>query len=162
MRDRLFCATLWRALPVFVLALLFSLASNPERAVSKTCESYAPDHILVRMNEGASAEAIEKMKSLNGDGAEYESRGLEGLWVVNVPAGLTVLEAVELYKASPDVDFAHPDYYLYSPEDPCMQGLNAEIVGDPDSVRVNQELTLTVTVSNGGPDEVTGAKVFGA
>ena len=41
-----------------------------------------------------------------------------------------------------------------------MQDLNTEIVGTPDPVKVNQELTLTVTVSNYGPDEVTGAEVF--
>ena len=110
--------TIWRVLPIVLVTLSIGLGASAERAVSTTCENYAPDHILVRMNEGASAEAIEKMKSLNGDGAEHDSRGLDRLWVVYLPAGLTVPEVVELYRASPDVEYAHPDYYLYFPEDP--------------------------------------------
>jgi hypothetical protein len=55
------------------------MLSAAERAVSQTCESYARDHILVKMDDGDSAGDIETMKPLNGDGEEHESRGLENL-----------------------------------------------------------------------------------
>jgi uncharacterized repeat protein (TIGR01451 family) len=79
--------------------------------------------------------------------------------VVTLPAGLSVPEAVDLYEASPGVEYAQPNYYYFIPEHPCAHPLGTETSGSPEPVRINQELTLTATVTNGGPDEATEAQV---
>ncbi|CAA9405219.1 MAG: Alkaline phosphatase [uncultured Rubrobacteraceae bacterium] len=139
--------------------------SGPAASQEDCGPGYATDHILVKMEAGASAESVEKMEELNGAGAEEESQGLADLWVVDLPDGLTVPEAVDLYEASPEVEFAQPDYHYYLPEDPCAQPreprLVTEISDSSDPAWVGDYLTYTVTIRNEGLGVATNVEVFG-
>ena len=143
-------------LAALVAAVFFALAGpGAERATSQeACDpEYDTGHILVRMEPDASDEALEAMKTLNGDGAEYESRGLENLWIVDLPAGLAVLEAVSLYGASDGVAYAEPDHET-RPE-ACEEtgaGLGLSLSDRPDPVFVGGTLDYEVTVTNSGPE----------
>lgn len=149
-------------LPVLAaVVLLTGSVLVPKEASSQSCDgpSYATDHIIVKMREGASAESIDRMKGLNGEGKEEESA--PGLWVVELPAGLSMPEAVELYAASPDVEYAEPDYLL-STEQGCSgdgAGLEIDLSDSPDPVLVGGELLYKATVRNHGPDVATNMEV---
>ncbi len=97
-----------------VVVSLISVGHDPERALSQSSveSSYASDHILVKFKEGTPAESIARIEALNGTDTE-EVLPLGGVRVVDLPAGLTVTEAIELYETIPGVEFAEPDYFLF-------------------------------------------------
>ncbi len=162
--ERLSPGPSWIALPVVAVVLLVGLAFGVRSASSQeSCgdPGYATDHILVKMREGASVESLDLMKGLNGEGKE-EFLPLSRIWVVGVPAGKTAPEAVELYKASPDVEYAELDAHVY-PEQACAgdgggTGL-VDFTGTPDPVVVGQDLTYTANVRNYASGATTDATV---
>jgi thermitase len=105
--------------------------------------AFAPDRILVKVEDSAPAGSI---ASINREtDASVEDRiPNSGVSVVDLPADLSVKEAVELYEASPQVDYAEPDYKVslaqstLAPDDPGfsnMYGLNntGQTGGTPDA-----------------------------
>lgn len=132
-----------------------ALASAPKQALSQDCgeTTDVPDRILVKMAAGASDESVERMKNLNGEGAEEKSV-VADLWVVDVPAGLSVTEAVELYEGSPEVVYAEPDYRMV-PEQPCPPGgasIEVALSDSPDPVFVGDNLFYGASIRNHGPE----------
>ncbi|WP_166172414.1 S8 family serine peptidase [Rubrobacter tropicus] len=155
-------ATVFAVLALILAVCIAALAGpGAGRASSQeACDpGYDTGHILVRMEPDASAEALDAMKALNGEGGEYESRGLERLWIVTLPAGLTVPEAVALYGASEGVAYAEPDHKVYLPEDDPAQAcqetgaaVRLTLSDQPDPVFVGGTLLYESTVRNGGPE----------
>jgi thermitase len=105
-----------------ILILIGILGTSPEQARSETKPSdpsagtgeqaFAPGRIIVKAEEEAPANAVE---SLNREyDASIESRlPLSDVEVVDLPKDLSVSEAVERYEASPNVEYAEPDYVVY-------------------------------------------------
>ena len=91
--------------------------------------AFVPGRILVKLREGAPADAIESLNRENDARVEEKIPRLE-VSVVDLPEGLSVTEAVERYEASRHVEYAEPDYKMYpamTPDDPSyskMSNLN--------------------------------------
>lgn len=113
-----------------ILILLGILGTSPEQAFSETKPSalgagtgeqaFAPGRIIVKAEEGAPANAVESLNRKN-DASIEERLPLSDVEVVDLPQDLPVSEAVERYEASPNVEYAEPDYVLYpaaTPNDP--------------------------------------------
>lgn len=157
-RDRPLVGLLAASLVVAVVSL-FAFGPGVDRASSQeACDpGYDTTHILVRMEPDASAEALGAMKALNGDGIEYESAGLERLWIVALPTGMAVPEAVALYGVAEGVAYAEPDHKIYPegyPQDTCEATGSAPYVrltDSPNPVRAGATLTYEATVTNSGP-----------
>lgn len=157
------------ALPVAVIVLLIGLISPTGRASSQegcTDPGYATDHILVKMTEDAPAESLDMMKNLNGEGNEREF--VPNTWIVDLPDGRTVPEAVALYEASPDVEYAEPDFVVtpdWTSQDCQETGASVwvtDLTDTPDPVTVGQELTYEATVRNYGPEDAINVELSSA
>jgi thermitase len=91
--------------------------------------AFAPGRILVKLKEGAPADAIESLNRKYATRVEEKIPHLQ-VSVVDLPKDLSVTEAVERYEASPHVRYAEPDYIMYpamKPNDPAyskMSNLN--------------------------------------
>lgn len=154
---------LWMA-AVATAVLLIAIAVGTGRASSQEgCvdPGYATDHILVKVREGAPVEALEGMKALNGEGGE-RPLSLSGVWVVDVPTGRTAPEAVELYKALPDVEYAELDLLVTLGEacPPTESELELRLSDTPDPLHVGEELIYTVSAKNLGPDPTVNARLY--
>lgn len=155
--------SLWIVLLVASLVFVW-LNSGAERALSQSCEDpgYATDHILVRMEDEASEEALDRMKNLNGEGGEAEF--YPNTWRVDLPAGYSVFQAVGLYGSDQDVEYAEVDQLAQ----PDQAGQNCPEVGarfqtsftdTPDPVAVGEKLAYEITVRNHGPGPAGNASV---
>ncbi|MGH3086466.1 MAG: S8 family serine peptidase [Rubrobacteraceae bacterium] len=158
MKARSFQATLL-SLATALLLIWAGVGQNP--ALSQGCEDpgYAEDHIIVKMKDDASEEAIQRMKDVNGAGEEHEFSA--NTWTVDLPAGYTVPEAVELYEQDPDVEYAEPDYYLY-PAQHCPESgaaLRTTISDSPDPVVKGEKLTYTISIRNDGSDTAANVRM---
>ena len=127
---------------VVTAILLIGLGSSSEQALSQPSEedtetpawsapdepSFAPDRILVKTKENAATEAIETVNRRNSARTEKRIPHTR-VNVVKLPEALSVQEAVKRYEASPDVEYAEPDYKLYPtqsyppPDDPRYSNL---------------------------------------
>ncbi len=67
--------------------------------------------MLVKLREGAPAEAVDAINRKNGAHTEKKIPRTR-VSVVKLPKGLQVADAVNRYEASPDVEYAEPDYVL--------------------------------------------------
>jgi thermitase len=131
-----------RYIKIFAVALLVTLVTftaRPDEALSRSnaqgdpppdAPAFAPDRILVKADEDASAGAIESINAENDAETEERLSHLD-VSVIELPEDLSPAEAVELYEASPNVDYAEPDYKVYpaqsAPNDPyyyLLYGLN--------------------------------------
>ncbi len=93
-------------------------------------EEFAPDRILVKLKEGAPAQALEALNRQNNaeSGKKLAHTRVD---VVRLPRELPVEAAVKRYEASPDVAYAEPDF-LFEPSQstandpsyPKLYGLN--------------------------------------
>lgn len=150
------------AVLALILAVCIAVLAGPgaQRASSQeACDpGYDTEHILVGMEPDASAEALDAMKALNGEGGEtllFLSRA----WIVDVPAGLTVPEAVSLYGTLDGVAYAEPNQKAYLPEDDPAQAcqetgatVTLTLSDRPDPVFAGGTLIYESTVINAGPE----------
>ncbi len=74
-------------------------------------EEYASDRIIVKLEEGSTRTDLERINEQN-DASTEEDLPRSNVNVVELPQDLPVEEAVETYEASPDVEYAEPDYIL--------------------------------------------------
>lgn len=148
---------------LLVGGLLFSGPGAGRASSQEACDpGYATTHILLKMEPDAPAGALEAMKALNGEGAEYEIGSLGLLWNVSLPVGMTVPETVSLYESAEGVEYAHPDYAI-TPAGACEEDTSApwvRLAGSPDQVRVGGTLTYEATVTNSGPQAAKDVKVL--
>jgi thermitase len=90
---------------------------------------FAEDRIIVTLEEGATQADLVSLNQRN-DAHTEENLPRSDVNVVDLPRDLAVGEAVRRYEASPDVEYAEPDYLLQpaaSPNDPYfsrLYGLN--------------------------------------
>jgi thermitase len=105
--------------------------------------AFAPGRILVRVEDSAPANAIAAVNRKN-DARVEEKIPHTRVNVVDLPKDLSVPEAVERYEASPQVEYAEPDYKIQlaggvlvpnDPGFPNMYGLNntGQTGGTPDA-----------------------------
>jgi len=71
------------------------------------------DQIIVRLKKGASSEALEEVNRRNGASIKKEIPRTR-LKVVKLPQGQSAEEAAKRYEASPDIEYAEPDFWLFS------------------------------------------------
>ncbi len=105
-----------KALLVTITVLFVGLGTHQEQAFSQVASKageprFAPDRVLVKAKEGVSAEAIDSINRSNGARTEKKLPRTR-VSVVKLPKGLQVTDAVKRYEASPDVEYAEPDYLL--------------------------------------------------
>ncbi len=94
-----------------------NLHEEPRTASGSNKPAFAPGRILVKAEEGTSADDLASLNRKNGAHVE-EKLPKSRLSVVDLPKNLSVAEAVERYEASPDVEYAEPDYLLYPAAEP--------------------------------------------
>jgi hypothetical protein len=81
---------------------------------------YREGELLVKFKPGVSAKRIQAIHQRNGSEQIREFRSLR-LYHIKIKQGQSVKEAIRLYKAEPDVDYAEPNYIVSaqrSPNDP--------------------------------------------
>src|SRR5918992_3882323 len=103
---------------------------------------FAKDQIIVVLEEEATQADLTALNQRN-DARTEEDLPQSDVNVVDLPSDLTVGEAVQRYEASPDVEYAEPDFLLQpaqtvSPSDPYyprLYGLNnsGQTNGTPDA-----------------------------
>lgn len=74
-------------------------------------ENYASDKIIVKLEDQATRTDLEEINQRN-DASTDEDLPRSQVNVVDLPSDLPVSEAIERYEASPDVEFAEPDFIL--------------------------------------------------
>ncbi|MDQ4128944.1 MAG: S8 family serine peptidase, partial [Actinomycetota bacterium] len=72
---------------------------------------FAPGRILVKVEDSAPANALASVNRENGASVEEKIPDSQ-VSVVDLPEGLSVAEAVEVYEGSAVVEYAEPDYQL--------------------------------------------------
>ena len=105
-------------------------AISPTYKEGKGRES-APDKIIVKIEDDATQSDLDAINSENEARTE-DDLPRSDVSVVDLPEDLPVEEAIERYEASPDVEYAEPDFLLKpsqtsSPDDPSypeLYGLN--------------------------------------
>jgi uncharacterized repeat protein (TIGR01451 family) len=148
------------ALAAILTALVALLSLSGTASTQEACPpSYATDHIIVGMASGASAESLESMKSLNGEGGEENF--FQNAWSVDLPAGLTVMEAIKLYATSPDVAYAEADP-IASLDSACDEPGTSlvEFTANPEPAFAGQDLTYELTARNAGSRSTTNANFW--
>jgi thermitase len=94
---------------------------EPEGPQPGSSEStFAAGQILVKVEDDAPADALASLNHRN-DASTKEKIPDTRVRVVDLPDDLSVTEAVGRYEASPNVEYAEPDYLLYpqaTPNDP--------------------------------------------
>ncbi len=101
---------------------------------------FAPGQIIVELEEGATQADLVALNQRNDAHTEENLPGSD-VNVVDLPNDLAVGEAVQRYEASPDVEYAEPDFLLQPvafPNDPYfarLYGLNntGQTGGSPDA-----------------------------
>ena len=94
-------------------------------------EAFAPDRILVKLKEGAPGQTLDALNRQNNARAEGRIPRTK-VDVVKLPKDLPVQAAVRRYEASPEVEYAEPDFILQpsqtvsanDPSYPELYGLN--------------------------------------
>ena len=90
--------------------------------------SFAPDRVLVKTKEDATTEDVDAVNRKNNARIEKKIPRTR-VNVVKLPKDLPVEEAVKRYEASPNVEYAEPDYKIYptqsspTPDDPSYSKL---------------------------------------
>lgn len=74
-------------------------------------EQAASDRIIVKLEEGATRTDLEQINEENNASTEKDLPRSQ-VNVVDLPSDLSVEEAVDAYEASPDVEYAEPDFIL--------------------------------------------------
>jgi thermitase len=122
-------------------ALSQSPAQNPGTSapITSGAPAFAPDRILVKTKEAAPAEAVE---TINRKNKAYTKKKLPRtrVKVVKLPKELLVEEAVKRYEASPNIDYAEPDYEIHP----------AEVLPTPNDPRYPEIYGLNNTGTHGG------------
>jgi thermitase len=93
--------------------------------------SFAPDKLIVKLEDNATRSDLERVNQQNNASTE-EDLPRSQVNVVDLPSNLPVGEAIRRYEASPDVEFAEPDFVLKpsqtisanDPNYPRLYGLN--------------------------------------
>jgi len=76
-------------------------------------QTYAPGEIIVKFRPSVSRAAIDRVNSRFGTSVFHTSQ-FAGFRRLRIPAGMTVAEMVEIYKAEPNVEYAEANYLVYA------------------------------------------------
>lgn len=138
--------TLRRSAPLLFLATIVVFCSGSNLALSQDSEksAFVPGRILVKPEAGVSQVSIERVEGLKGASVE-EELPLADVLVVDLPAGVSVSEAVRLYEGSPNVEYAEPDY-LISTAQSCP-------APDPDEPETGDPGDISTECIDSAPDE---------
>jgi len=96
------------------------LLVKEEKAPKPPRPLYVPDEIIVKFKPGIAKGLIEKLLTEQGALERYESKFAK-FKVLKIPKGKAILRLVEIFKTSPLVEYAEPNYYAYAtmvPNDP--------------------------------------------
>ncbi len=93
-------------------------------------KEFVSDKLIVKLEDNATSTDLETINEQNNASTEEDLPGSQ-ITVVDLPSDLPVREAERLYEASPDVEFAEPDFILKpsvtsanDPDYPKLYGLN--------------------------------------
>jgi len=87
---------------------------------------YVEDEVLVRFQKGASPSRAALAHGAIGAASVKKLEMVDGLELVKLPRGLSVREAIGLYRENPDVLYAEPNYIvtaIVTPNDPSLINL---------------------------------------
>src|SRR5215471_20425578 len=112
---------LWPSAMVIAQIAPQSAAAPPTQASWNGQPKYKPGEILVRFRPGTAQEKINLVHAANNAQQLKSWASVEGLHLVRVPAGVSIKDAIKLYKQHTEVLYAEPNYYLHAlttPNDP--------------------------------------------
>lgn len=102
-------------------------AGKPSFAAAPKQPEYAPDRVIVRFRADASKATQDEVHSKAGARLLRRFRAVPGLQVVQLPAGMSVSEALHRYRSDPNIAYAEPDQFLHAletvPNDPNFSSL---------------------------------------
>ncbi len=129
---------------VMAISLLMILGARPEQALSEpepndpnagaNTPAFAADRIIVKVEEEAPANAVESLNRKN-DASVEESLPHTDVEVIDLPKDLSVAEAVERYEASPNIEYAEPDYAVYPEAVPSSKMPNDQYFSQLDNLQ---------------------------
>ncbi len=93
---------------------------TPGRSARSGSALYVPDEVIVKFKPWTDRRSVEGLLRAEAAVQRRESKGGR-FTVVGVPPGRTVAELVEVFSASPLVEYAEPNFYAYAtltPNDP--------------------------------------------
>ena len=122
---------------------------------------YASGEIIVKLQDQATQADLRALNARN-DASVEEDLPSSDVNVVDLPQDLTVQEAVQTYEASPDVEYAEPNFKLYptaTPNDPSFNrlwGMNntGQSIGQTGTLDADIDAPEAWNVSTGNPTTV--------
>ena len=122
---------------------------------------YASGEIIVKLQDQATQADLRALNARN-DASVEEDLPSSAVNVVDLPQDLTVQEAVQTYEASPDVEYAEPNFKLYptaTPNDPSFNrlwGMNntGQSIGQTGTLDADIDAPEAWNVSTGNPTTV--------
>jgi thermitase len=122
---------------------------------------YATGEIIVKLQDQATQADLRALNARN-DASVEEDLPSSDVNVVDLPQDLTVQEAVQTYEASPDVEYAEPNFKLYptaTPNDPSFNrlwGMNntGQSIGQTGTLDADIDAPEAWNVSTGNPTTV--------
>ncbi|HUK87980.1 MAG TPA: S8 family serine peptidase, partial [Terriglobales bacterium] len=88
---------------------------------------YAPDRLLVKFRAKSTPSAMAAAHAAAGATVAQTYRAVPNLQLVQLPAGVSVAEALQQYRSNPAVQYAEPDYIVHAletvPNDPSFSQL---------------------------------------
>jgi thermitase len=118
---------------------------------------YATGEIIVKLQDQATQADLRALNARN-DASVEEDLPSSDVNVVDLPQDLTVQEAVQTYEASPDVEYAEPNFKLYptaTPNDPSFNRLwGMNNTGQTGTLDADIDAPEAWNVSTGNPTTV--------
>ena len=121
------------ALAATLMALIAGTAKAADEGLpafpAQGAKEFADDQIIVKLEEEATQADLVALNRRN-DARTEEDLPRSDVNVIDLPRGLPIREAIQSYEASPDVEYAEPDFLLQptaTPNDPNylkLYGLN--------------------------------------
>ena len=111
---------------LFTPALVCAQENPPNLASWSGQPEYKSDEILVRFRAHAPSAKIAALHATIGARQVKSWKCVDGLQLVRLPAGMSVKDALQVYRQSSDVLYAEPDYIahaLVTPNDPLFPQL---------------------------------------
>lgn len=112
--EQIFQSLAQKELPIFI---------KEEKPLKALRPLYVPDEIIVKFKSEITKDAIEKFLQEQRVSEKYESKFAK-FKALKIPETKNIPQLVEIFKTSPLVEYAEPNYYAYAsmiPNDPLYQ-----------------------------------------
>ncbi|MBW2318043.1 MAG: hypothetical protein JRF24_05070 [Deltaproteobacteria bacterium] len=112
-------------IPAICFFAFFLWAVEAAETKAGQAPAYVPGELLVKFTPAVRIVASDNYRARLGV-SSLKTYEITGAQHVKLPEGMTVEEALEIYRNDPDVEYAEPNYYRYAtatPNDPSFDDL---------------------------------------